>query len=277
MEDEACTWALPYLEELLTGGSPFTRDYGNFVTAFNKRFTPHDSTETVRDALKHIKQGKNSVAEYQVRFNQFTTQTGWSDANHRTRFYDSLSEAIKDSLAITDQLTRTLTKLKKAAQVLDQRMRQQMAEKAGKSLHPTTNTTSKKSNAMEVDATRQQQQAGKKVWNRKTYLAFMKGKCYGCGSTDHTKANRNHKQDICNHCRKVGHRSPVCQSKYLGKPAAEAAATEQEQLTPSTSKGKALVSTTTPALAKDSKGQANLLAQCYNSPYQMYIWILFVS
>ena len=99
----------------------------------------------------------------------------------------------------------------------------------------------------------------------------MKGKCYGCGSTDHTKANRNHKQDICNHCRKVGHRSPVCQSKYLGKPAAEAAATEQEQLTPSTSKGKALVSTTTPALAKDSKGQANLLAQCYNSPYQMYI------
>ena len=62
----------------------------------------------------------------------------------------------------------------------------------------------------------------------------------------------------------VGHRSPVCQSKYLGKPAAaKAAATEQEQPTPSTStpKGKASVSTTTPVLAKDSKGQADLLAQ----------------
>ena len=133
----------------------------------------------------------------------------------------------------------------------------------GKSLHPTNNTMSKNSDAMEVDTTRQQQ-PGKEVQNQKTYLAFMKGKCYGCGSTDHTKANRNHEQDVCNHCRKVGHRSPVCQSKYLGKPAAtKTAATEQEQPTPSTltPKGKASVSATTPMPAKDSKGQADLLAQ----------------
>ena len=116
---------------------------------------------------------------------------------------------------------------------------------------------------MEVDATRQQQ-TGKEVRNQKTYLAFMKGKCYGCRRTDLTKANGNHERDICNHCRKVGHRSPVCQSKYLGKPAAtKAAATEQEQPNPSTSmsKGKASVSATTPAPAKDNKGQADLLAQ----------------
>ena len=262
MEDEAWTWALPYLEDLSQGGSPFTGNYDNFVALFNKRFAP-DSTETAQDALKHIKQGKNSVAEYQARFDQFTSQTGWSDANHHTRFYNGLSEAIKDSLAIMDRPTGTLTELKKAAQVLDQRMRQHMAEKAGKSLHPTNNTTSRNSDAIEVDATRQQQ-PGKEVRNRKTYLAFMKGKCYGCGSTNHTKANRNHKQDICNHCRKVGHHSPVCQSKNLGKPAAaKAAATEQEQPTPSTlmPKGKASVSTTTPVPAKDSKGQADLLAQ----------------
>ena len=191
MEDKARTWALPYLEDLSQGGSPFTGDYDNFVAAFNKRFAPHDSTKTARDALKHIKQGKNSVAEYQARFDQFTSQTGWFNADHCTRFYDGLSEAIKDSLAITDRPTRTLTELKKAAQVLDQQMCQQMAEKAGKSLHPTNNTTSKNSDAMEVDATCQQQ-SGKEVQNWKTYLAFMKGKCYGCGSTDHTKANGNH-------------------------------------------------------------------------------------
>ena len=80
-------------------------------------------------------------------------------------------------------------------------MHQRMAEKAGKSLHPTNNATSKSSDAMEVDATCQQQ-SGKEVRNQKTYLAFMKGKCYGCGSTDHTKANGNHERDICNHCRK---------------------------------------------------------------------------
>ena len=100
--DEVHTWALPYLEDLSTGGSPFTGNYDNFVAAFNKIFVPHNSVKTVQDVLKHIKQGKNSVAEYQARFDQFTSQTGWSDADYRTRFYDGLSEAIKDSLAITD-------------------------------------------------------------------------------------------------------------------------------------------------------------------------------
>ena len=132
MEDEAQTWALPYLEDLLQGGSPFTGDYDNFVATFNKHFAPHDSVKTARDVLKHIKQGKNSVVEYQARFDQFTSQTGWSDADHHTRFYDGLSEAIKDSLAITDRPIGTLTELKKAAQVSDQRMRQQLAEKMGK-------------------------------------------------------------------------------------------------------------------------------------------------
>ena len=92
-----------------------------------------------------------------------------------TRFYDGLSEAIKDSLMITDRPIGTLTELKKAAQVLDQRMCQRAAEKAGKSLHPTTHSMSKNPDAMEVDVTCQQQ-TGKKVRNRKTYLAFMKGK-----------------------------------------------------------------------------------------------------
>ena len=117
---------------------------------------------------------------------------------------------------------------------------------------------------MDMDAS--QQQNGKEVCNRHTYLSFMKGKCFGCGSPDHTKKNGKHEQDICNHCKKLGHCSPVCQSKYLGKPiAAKAAATEQESAQASSSKadakGKALVSTTTPVLAKDSKGQADLLAQ----------------
>ena len=66
MEDEARTLALPYLEDLSLGGSPFTGDYDNFVAAFNKRFAPHDSTKTARDVLKHIKQGKSSVPEYQA-------------------------------------------------------------------------------------------------------------------------------------------------------------------------------------------------------------------
>ena len=64
MEDEARTWALPYLELLAQGLLAFQGDYNQFVQAFLKRFAPLDTTEAAWDALKALKQGKNSVAEY---------------------------------------------------------------------------------------------------------------------------------------------------------------------------------------------------------------------
>ena len=90
MEDKARTWALPYLELLAQELLAFQGDYSHFVQAFLKRFAPLDTTEAMRDALKAFKQGKNSMAEYISRFDQYTGQTGWSDADHRTRFYDGL-------------------------------------------------------------------------------------------------------------------------------------------------------------------------------------------
>ena len=111
---------------------------------------------------------------------------------------------------------------------------------------------------MEVDASRQ-----KEEHNRRTYMAFMKGKCYGCGSPDHAKKDGKHERDICGHCKKVGHRSPVCFSKYLGKPIAAKAAASQEspEASSSSDKGKATASATKHAPATDSKGQADLLAK----------------
>ena len=109
---------------------------------------------------------------------------------------------------------------------------------------------------MEVDASHQKEER-----NRRTYMSFMKGKCYGCGSTDHAKKDRQHNRDICSHCKKVGHCSPVCFSKYMGKPIAAKAAASQESPEASGSKEKATASATQTVLAKDSKGQADLLAK----------------
>ena len=196
------------------------------------------------------------MAEYISRFDQYTGQTGWSDADHRTRFYDGLSEQLKDNLAISDRPITSLQELKAAAQVLDQRMRQREAEKKGRTYHTTSQAPSKDPNAMEVDASRQKEER-----NRRTYMSFMKGKCYGCGSTDHAKKDRQHNRDICSHCKKVGHCSPVCFSKYMGKPIAAKAAASQESPEASGSKEKATASATQNVLAKDSKGQADLLAK----------------
>ena len=160
-------------------------------------------------------------------------------------------------MAILDHLITHLQELKAAAQILDQRMRQREAEKRGHKYTTTSQAPSKDPNAMEVDAIHQKEER-----NRRTYMAFMRGKCYGCSSTNHTKKDGKHEQDICGHCKKVGHRSPVCFSKYMGKPiAAKAAVLQEAPEAPSSSgKEKATASTTKHALATDSKGQADLLA-----------------
>ena len=196
------------------------------------------------------------MAEYISRFNQYTGQTGWSDAGHHTRFYDGLNEQLKDNLAISDRPITSLQELKAAAQVLDQRMRQREAEKKGQTHHTTSQAPLKDPNAMEVDASCQKEER-----NKRTYMSFMKGKCYGCGSTDHAKKDRQHNRDICGHCKKVGHRLPDCFSKYMGKPIAAKAAASQESPEASSSKEKATASATQNAPAKDSKGQADLLAK----------------
>ena len=151
----------------------------------------------------------------------------------------------------------TLTELREAASKLDRRIRQREAKKRG---HNTSSpsqqgTQHKDPDAMQVDAT---QQGGTKK-TRADYIKFMNGKCYGCGSKDHTKKDGNHERDICNHCAKVGHRSNVCFTKYLGKPgkpkAKAAASTDSTDPAPSTSEA---VSATAPA--QDSK-EADLLAK----------------
>ncbi|KAK1216931.1 hypothetical protein PQX77_020424 [Marasmius sp. AFHP31] len=56
--------------------------------------------------------------------------------------------------------------------------------------------------------------------NSKTREDFMRAMCnccYGCGAMDHTKAQGNHGQEQCHHCKRLGHRTSVCQDKFLGR------------------------------------------------------------
>ena len=118
--------------------------------------------------------------------------------------------------------------------------------------------------AMEVNASHQGNPNEKKT--HKSYLASMKGRCFGCRSKEHNKKDGNHERDVCHHCGKAGHRSTVCFSKYMGKPAAaKVAATDTSTSGPNSNgpstSSKAVATTTTSTPAKDSKTQADLLAQ----------------
>jgi hypothetical protein len=272
MEGDARTWALPHLEELQHGRDPFGGIWQTFVDQFSRRFAPLDTAESAREALKKIRQGKGSVPEYMAQFDQHTGQTGWSDADHRQRFYDGLSEFVKDGLALTDRPIGTFDEVRAAAQVIDQCYRQRQAEKKGHTTSHTPFGASSDPNAMQVDATRtggtgNNNSNGPKK-DRASYMKHMQGKCYGCGSTQHTKKDGGHERDVCNHCGKVGHRSTVCFAKYVGKPGKSASAkatTDGTVSTPSTSSSSAATaaasSSSKPSPAKDNKTQADLLAQ----------------
>jgi len=263
MEGDARTWALPHLEELLNlRRAPFGGVWANFESEFTKRFIPLDISETARDALKKIKQNKMSVAEYQSMFDQYSKQTGWSDNDHRQRFYDGLTDRIKDALSLTNLPIETLEQLRTAARSIDQRLRQRDAEKKGGSYNPTTSGKTQESDAMQVDASRQQQGGSntKSTKSRADFQNFMKGKCYGCGKTDHAKKDGNHERDVCDYCQKTGHRSNVCMIKYMGKPAkAKAAATTESPASSSTpSSDSTSVVATASATTAPAKGKSQV-------------------
>ncbi|KAK1220190.1 hypothetical protein PQX77_017062 [Marasmius sp. AFHP31] len=52
---------------------------------------------------------------------------------------------------------------------------------------------------------------------REDFMRAMRNRCYGCGAIDHTKAQGNHGQEQCHHCKRFGHRMSVCQDKFLGR------------------------------------------------------------
>jgi hypothetical protein len=67
---------------------------------------------------------------------------------------------------------------------------------------------------MDVDAMR----------TKEEYLRQMWGRCFGCGSTAHTKKDSNHERDLCKHCMRIGHLKVVCLSKYMRQPKGQKAA-----------------------------------------------------
>jgi hypothetical protein len=75
------------------------------------------------------------VAKYKAKFDEHADLTGWSRNNLWSHFYDGLSDAIKDALAISDHPTEAYDLLVEAAQVLDICLHQCQAEKKGQTFH----------------------------------------------------------------------------------------------------------------------------------------------
>ena len=145
-------------------------------------------------------------------------------------------------------------------------MCQRAAEKKGQTFHQQGKSQDPSGVVpMDLDATHQgqgkqcgqNQQSSGSGKNRASWMKQMAGKCFGCGSTDHTKKNGSHDREVCHHCQKAGHRANVCFDKYMGKEKkAKAASTQQAA---STSSGQTQAASTSAPTSAPSSSQGELV------------------
>ncbi|KAF5392585.1 hypothetical protein D9757_002098 [Collybiopsis confluens] len=200
LEGDAATWATPIAENISAHTSnrnvPLTYpNWADFRAAFTARF---ETADPVTDAKKH---GKNSVAAYTATFKQYSERTGYSDTDLRDKFYDHLTDRVKDGLVHSQANTSLLANLITKATRIDNRINEQFRQKTPfKAVTPAAHSfqpinapfiAHRDPNAMDVDATRTV--TGK---SSDDYQRFMTGRCYGCGSKNHRKADGHHERDV---------------------------------------------------------------------------------
>lgn len=226
MQGEAAVWAVPYLQAIESNTTttaarssdgavvvtpfPFSSSWETFVAAFKARFQAADDTQQAQRELEGITQGGKNVAEYAARFQEVSGRTGFSDADLMTRFRRGLKPDPRKWLALAtlnNQPTTLDTLIKQAVQC-DFHMRDTTNDYRGSS----QSSSSRDPYAMDIDASR----VGPSGRSQDDFRAQMRGRCYGCGSKAHTKANGNHDSTKCAYCTRTGHIEAVCMDKFLG-------------------------------------------------------------
>ncbi|KAF5337777.1 hypothetical protein D9757_015448 [Collybiopsis confluens] len=169
LEGDAAIWATPIAENISAHTSnnnvPLTYpNWADFRAAFVARFETADPVTDAKRMLKALYQGKNSVASYAATFKQYSDRTGYSDVDLRDKFYDHLTDRVKDSLVHSNANTSSLANLIAEATRIDnrinERVRQKMPFQSGHPCYSSFPTDQRPfvahrdPNAMDVDATR---------------------------------------------------------------------------------------------------------------------------
>ncbi|KIK60055.1 hypothetical protein GYMLUDRAFT_244833 [Collybiopsis luxurians FD-317 M1] len=94
LKGDAAIWATPIAENITQA---------HFETA--------DAVADAKESLKHLWQGRNTVAHYAATFKQHASHTGYSDEDLQDHFYEHLADQIKDALVASQANTNSLKDL----------------------------------------------------------------------------------------------------------------------------------------------------------------------
>ncbi|KAK1217590.1 hypothetical protein PQX77_019759 [Marasmius sp. AFHP31] len=193
---------------------PFERKWEVFEKQFKVWFGAANEKVDAIQELEHMKQGSKAVTIYSQDFQDAEAKTGLSDADLMIRFRSGLNLEVKKLLVTMDLAQGDPKDLD---DLEDRSCRAERAlEAEGFSTRKRTETTTTISATVPTHATQTNPVGG----NGKTcedFMRAMRNCCYGCGATDHTKTQGNHGQERCHHRKRFGHRTSVCQDRFLGR------------------------------------------------------------
>ncbi|KAK1218779.1 hypothetical protein PQX77_018515 [Marasmius sp. AFHP31] len=203
---KAGRWAANYLKQAdasttnATVEFPFEGKWEVFEKQFKVRFgAANEKVDAIRE-LEHMKQGSRAVTVYSQDFRDAGAKIGLSDADLMIRFRSGLNPEVKKLLVTMDLAQGDLKDLDNLE---DRSCRAERAlEAEGFSTRKRTETTTTTINATSAAHATQTNPVGGNGKTREDFMRAMCNRCYGCGATDHTKAQGNHSQEQCHHCKR---------------------------------------------------------------------------
>ncbi|KAK1217784.1 hypothetical protein PQX77_019549 [Marasmius sp. AFHP31] len=202
---KAGRWAANYLRQAnasttdATVQFPFEGKWKVFKKQFKVRFgAANEKVDAIRE-LEHMKQGSKAVTVYSQDFQDAGAKTGLSDADLMIRFRSGLNPEVKKLLVTMDLAQGDPKDLD---DLEDQSCRAERAlEAEGFSARKRTETHTTTISATVPTHANQNNPVGGNGKTREDFMRAMRNCCYGCGATDHTKAQGNHGQEQCHHCK----------------------------------------------------------------------------
>jgi hypothetical protein len=205
-QGEAAMWASPYLQAIerhhteasRSAGQanavitpfPFNSSRSDFTDAFKARFMVADDRLVAQREIENFAQGNRPVTEYAARFQDIAARTEYSPQDLMARFKRGLKQENRQwvGLASLSNPVTTLDALVQLAIKCDFHMKDSPgAGRTSTSAQYTPSTSACDPYAMEIDAT-----CGPSGHTREDFVKQMKGRCFGCGTRGHIKANSNH-------------------------------------------------------------------------------------